>query len=535
MLDQNILKTEPQNPIASIVDTETNTPLKKINELFKNSIGLTWSKKWRFIFLNIIPKVIGFLPFVILGIVYVIILFQIGFSKSVISVSIIAGILAILCLFFLISCILWSQSAYINYLLTNEESKKAILKNSRKKVWKLLWVIILSSFVSFGYLILFLIIATLFYFFVTASTIAIIIGTIMFLIFLVHGIIRAIKFSLAPLACLIDDKTGMLAIKHSEFLTLGYRWAIFKRSLVYGYFQFLVQILITLAFAIIGLLSGLDGFVVVLGVILIIILFFINIFIGLLLEPLGYVYNFDIYNNLKLNKQVSESKEKYSLGQKIVVLLLMIIFPIMAIGFSLLINFISPEKDNSNEAVFSSLINKVAPGIIKTPSDNNLIDWEEENSTNPETTIQEQIKVGDYLVDSLISMTDAEALELNTTFTEFYKTMPTNTNQEDIPTYNETEFQLLISDSGIDTNKVNLLSIEKKKFIWNNYQVGLLETKAQQSGMFKDSDLDGLSDDDETIYKTDINNPDTDGDGYFDGEEVQNGYDPAITGDAKLK
>ncbi len=41
-----------------------------------------------------------------------------------------------------------------------------------------------------------------------------------------------------------------------------------------------------------------------------------------------------------------------------------------------------------------------------------------------------------------------------------------------------------------------------------------------------DSDNDGLTDDEERIYGTDINNPDTDGDGYLDGQEVKNGYNP---------
>lgn len=42
----------------------------------------------------------------------------------------------------------------------------------------------------------------------------------------------------------------------------------------------------------------------------------------------------------------------------------------------------------------------------------------------------------------------------------------------------------------------------------------------------KDSDGDGLYDDDEVKYGTDINNPDTDGDGFLDGDEVKNGYNP---------
>jgi hypothetical protein len=42
-----------------------------------------------------------------------------------------------------------------------------------------------------------------------------------------------------------------------------------------------------------------------------------------------------------------------------------------------------------------------------------------------------------------------------------------------------------------------------------------------------DSDNDGLTDyEEKQIYKTDPFNPDTDGDGYSDGREVKNGYDP---------
>ncbi|HPA25335.1 MAG TPA: hypothetical protein PLK76_01070 [bacterium] len=541
MLDQKNLEAVPQNTVGSTVSSETNIPLKIIKELFKNSIALTWLKKWRFIFLNIIPKLIGFLPFLFLGVIYAILVFQVGFSKSLISISLVAGFLAIFCLLFLISCVFWSQNAYINYLQTNEESKKTILKNSRKKVWKFFWVSILSGFMAFGYLILFFIVAPLFYIFVSTATIGLVIGGIVFLVLLIHGIIRAIKFSLAPLAYLIDDKTGMLAIKHSEFLTSGYRWAIFKRSLVFGYFQFVIQVLVGVLVVLVGLLLGLGGLIGILGTILIIVLSFINIFIGLLLEPLGYVYNFDIYNNLKLNKQTGESKEKYSLGQKIVVLLLMIVLPIMAIGFSLLLNLISPEKDNLDNNIFSSFVNQIAPGTMEN-SANILINFEEDDLN---TVSDQQQQANDELLKTLNSLTEAETVTANNLFVKTYRSMM---NGENIPEFSETEFQFLIIMQGLDATPINNLSLEKKKFIWNIFYVdGLKEQNEQidlnddinqnvvQDNINQDVDQDGLTDDWEKYYKTDVNNPDTDGDGYFDGDEVQNGYDPALPGDAKLK
>ena len=42
----------------------------------------------------------------------------------------------------------------------------------------------------------------------------------------------------------------------------------------------------------------------------------------------------------------------------------------------------------------------------------------------------------------------------------------------------------------------------------------------------QDTDADGLTDDEEQVYDTDPNNPDSDGDSYSDGQEVSGGYNP---------
>lgn len=50
----------------------------------------------------------------------------------------------------------------------------------------------------------------------------------------------------------------------------------------------------------------------------------------------------------------------------------------------------------------------------------------------------------------------------------------------------------------------------------------------------EDSDSDGLTDDQENYFGTDSNKADTDGDGYKDGEEVKNGYNPNGVGKLEL-
>jgi len=54
----------------------------------------------------------------------------------------------------------------------------------------------------------------------------------------------------------------------------------------------------------------------------------------------------------------------------------------------------------------------------------------------------------------------------------------------------------------------------------------MADDQVTSKNIFQDSDQDGLSNDEEALYKTDPLNKDTDGDGYMDGVEIESGYDP---------
>ena len=66
----------------------------------------------------------------------------------------------------------------------------------------------------------------------------------------------------------------------------------------------------------------------------------------------------------------------------------------------------------------------------------------------------------------------------------------------------------------------SLLSLSVTFFVFASDDV------VTEKNIFQDSDQDGLSNDEEVLYKTDPLNKDTDGDGYMDGVEVESGYDP---------
>lgn len=61
------------------------------------------------------------------------------------------------------------------------------------------------------------------------------------------------------------------------------------------------------------------------------------------------------------------------------------------------------------------------------------------------------------------------------------------------------------------------------------------ETSSLTQGFAEDRDNDGLSDAKEQIFGSDKENPDTDGDTFRDGSEVENGYDPTVAGSARIE
>jgi len=165
------------------------------------------------------------------------------------------------------------------------------------------------------------------------------------------------------------------------------------------------------------------------------------------------------------------------------------------------------------------------------------------------------------LVD--VAADDLEELDLLAVLiddqTRFYKKVPKSSDQ-----YNQEYNNFIEHIRGLESQGENIINISAPSFFQEEIatiedfsvgqDVGMMMEIFEGQNLAKeifitepgvvgfqsqlpetDSDNDGLTDMEEiNTYGTDPNNIDTDGDGYVDGEEVENGFDPAVPGDAKL-
>jgi len=162
---------------------------------------------------------------------------------------------------------------------------------------------------------------------------------------------------------------------------------------------------------------------------------------------------------------------------------------------------------------------KMPDNIIEKPGD---IDFGTENATSTDIIIDMDIPEDTNNATST-DIIDLDILEnKNSTSTnsvvmeDILNRLKENMSQEEFEKLDLSE--LYEFDLGnIDFGSINLESID---FLKLNQLVSEWDSE-------KDSDEDGLTDLEEAlIWKTDINNSDTDGDGYLDGQEVKGGYNP---------
>ena len=466
-----------------------NTGLESISLLFKTSIANTWRRKWRFVYLNLIPGLISIVPFLVVLFLYIII--RIIFKENSDFVNIINIILGILGLFAFIFVLIyatsWRSIAYLYYIQTGEQSKQIILKASFKKVLSFFWVSFLKSLIILG-------------------------G---FLLFIIPGIIWAVKYGFSPLVVILENRKGISALRRSAELTNGYRWPIFKREILLGYLQFIIQTVFTVIFVLVNLFGNLGTVATIISFILYFIVVLINIFIALLLGPYKFVFDFYIYKNLLQNKQTDiNSQEKYSVGHKIWTIILMFLLPIIMIVFIFVSGlFNSGGMSMDYISNFLQIGDKLKEQQVQE-QDSSFYDNEnyiDEYNNNENLYFNDEEPDSNYNLDS--------------------------ETQEYLKNLTPEEIRKLILETGSATEEQLDQISDEELMLFFQYREGQLNSEEnlyEFESPQQDSDGDGLTDEEENnIWGTDPNNPDTDADGYTDGQEVQNGYNP--NGEGKLE
>ncbi|MEA3449747.1 MAG: hypothetical protein U9Q85_02095 [Patescibacteria group bacterium] len=119
------------------------------------------------------------------------------------------------------------------------------------------------------------------------------------------------------------------------------------------------------------------------------------------------------------------------------------------------------------------------------------------------------------------------------------ETQNSASNEDDVPSKDVAPPENDLLDNTTETNKADINKVDIPPEIIDKTDTdkdGLSDQEEIQFGTDinnVDSDNDGLFDQEEVkVYKTDPLNPDTDGDGFLDGDEVKDGFDPL--GEGKL-
>ncbi len=199
---------------------------------------------------------------------------------------------------------------------------------------------------------------------------------------------------------------------------------------------------------------------------------------------------------------------------------------------------VDAKKNNISEKpaedIFAETEPKVEKPAVFQPKENNF----DNNQSLPKENKSEKNKKIIILILIIIAFI---IIGVGGFFT--YKTFFSNNNEE---IYEEN----LLDDQNLKIDEINSQDGQNKKIINNNSE---LKNKIINTDMNKDTDEDGLTDKEEKVFGTDINNidsdndglhdreevkvyktdplnPDTDGDTYLDGDEVKNGYNPKGSG-----
>ncbi len=171
-------------------------------------------------------------------------------------------------------------------------------------------------------------------------------------------------------------------------------------------------------------------------------------------------------------------------------------------------------------SLFGGLFTRVTQTIVPVTTEN--IPQEKEDFGVPKEWLEKYDITLNNFIDAKLDI-DNDGLTLVQEYE--YRTDPRDDDTDDDGYIDGVEVKNGYSPNGEGLMDTNTNGLPDK---WELDNMGKLV-----SDKFDDADADGLGLYDEYIFGTDPKKADTDDDGYNDGDEVKNGYDPVAPGDAQ--
>jgi LPXTG-site transpeptidase (sortase) family protein len=171
-------------------------------------------------------------------------------------------------------------------------------------------------------------------------------------------------------------------------------------------------------------------------------------------------------------------------------------------------------------SLFGGLFTRVSQTIVPVATEN--IPQQKDDFDVPKEWLEKYDVTLNNFIDAKLDI-DNDGLTLIQEYE--YHTDPKDDDTDNDGYIDGVEVQNGYSPSGEGLMDTNINNLPDK---WELDNIGRLV-----SDKFDDSDADGLGLYDEYIFGTDPTKSDTDNDGYNDGIEVKNGYDPVAVGDVR--
>jgi hypothetical protein len=337
------------------------------------------------------------------------------------------------------------------------------------------------------------------------------------ILFIIPGIVMSIYYSMSIWAYLCEDFTGTKALKRSKELVKNYWWQVLSRILA----PTLIYLILVTPLYFINDVNAKKVYSTIIQ------------FFSIIITPFFVAYSFMIFLDLKRLKGESEIANRQ--GNKLVscsllVVVILIIFGLPTFAILSLNNTktkLSGAKDMSDFKQVQTALEIYYSDHERYPFSLSELKKSAFLLLDEETLAKFRYSINDNNYKLCFDFKEGSGMyEKGENCVKSNNLENSEPNADIDSSYDKT----WVGDLSA-TNSNPVIVQESRTSSFNNENlIGSVNssstTVAPPPDPSTDSDNDNLTDNEELKYGTDLHNPDTDGDGFKDGDEIRGGYNP---------